>query len=187
MIFSLLIFLGIWANIDNLLMLLPAKYAHIQWVIFWIALGSFIDMSTGINNTIIGTSPTYKIQSLFMVIFVVIIIVSNAIFIPMYGIEGAAFASAISMLIFNVMRWMFLWKKYKMQPFNYKFLIVLLIGILIYILVRFIPRINPFYIDLTIRSIIIFVSYISLVWILNLSHDITERLNTYSKIVFHRK
>ncbi len=187
MIFSLLLFIGIWANIDNLLMLLPEKYAHIQWVVFWIALGSFIDMSTGINNTIIGTSPTYKIQSLFMLIFVAIIIFSNAIFIPIYGIEGAAFASALSMFVFNFMRWIFLWKKYNMQPFNYKFLIVLLIGFLVYIVARLIPSINPFYIDLLVRSSIMGILYIVFVWILNLSQDITERLNTYTQFILNRK
>ncbi|MCX7863091.1 MAG: oligosaccharide flippase family protein [Bacteroidales bacterium] len=187
MIFSLLLFIGIWANIDNLLQLLPDKYAHIHWVVFWIALGSFIDMSTGINNTIIATSPSYKVQSLFMFIFVIIIIGTNAIFIPIYGIEGAAFASALSLFVFNAIRWVFLWKKYGMQPFNYKFIIIIACGALVYLASSTIPKVTPFYIDLFLRSVLIFIFYVLLAWKLNLSDDLTDRIHSYIRIFLNRK
>ncbi len=179
MIFSLMLFLLIWLNIDSLLKLLPEKYSNIHWVVFWIGLGSFIDMATGINNTVIATSPKYKLQSLFMLIFIAIIITTNVIFIPLYGISGAAFASAFSLFLFNFIRWAFLWKQYKMQPFNYKFLIVLFVGFFIYAFSFIMPTIKPFYIDLIIRSILISTFYISLIWVLNISEDINERLKMY--------
>ncbi len=179
MVFSLLLFIGIWANIDNLLKLLPLKYANIQWVVFWIGVGSFIDMATGINNTVIGTSPKYKLQSLFMLIFIVVIIATNAIFIPEYGINGAAFASALSLFIFNFIRWAYLWKQFQMQPFNYKFLIVLLIGLFVYLLSLLIPSIKPFYLDIILRSSLIAIIYIFLIWKLNISEDINEHIKAY--------
>jgi len=179
MLFSLLLFVGIWANIDNILLLLPEKYVHIKWVVFWIALGSFIDMSTGINNTIIATSPKYKLQSLFMAIFVLIIVVSNIIFIPLYKINGAAFASALSLFVFNFIRWIYLWKQYKMQPFNFKFIIVLAIGLISFLLGILIPKLNPFYFDIIVRSLLIAIIYTVLIIILKPSADIDERIKTY--------
>lgn len=185
MVFSLILFVGIWANIDNLLHLLPEKYASIQWVVFWICLGSFIDMATGINNTIIGTSPYYKAQSLFMLIFVVIIIVSNTIFIPIYGITGAAFASAFSLFLFNLIRWLFLLIKYKMQPFDIKYLLTIFIGILAYFISLLIPQINPFYFDIIVRSTVILFIYASLVYLFNVSEDINNRANVYLQWIKH--
>ncbi|NSW45271.1 MAG: oligosaccharide flippase family protein [Bacteroidales bacterium] len=179
LLFSLILFLGIWVNIDALLMFLPSKYAHIQWVVFWICLGSFIDMATGINNTIIGTSPYYKAQSLFMLIFVLIIIATNAIFIPLHGITGAAFASALSLLLFNLIRWLFLLFKYKMQPFDYKFLLTILIGLIAYFAAYAIPEIKPFYFDILVRSIVLAIIYAPLVFLFNISADVNQRINIY--------
>lgn len=185
MVFSLILFVGIWANMDSLLHLLPAKYASIQWVVFWICLGSFIDMATGINNTIIGTSPYYKAQSVFMLVFVAIIIVSNAIFIPIYGITGAAFASAFSLFLFNFIRWLFLLIKYKMQPFDLKYLLTIIIGLLAYFISLLIPKINPFYIDILVRSAVILIIYASLIYLFNVSEDINNRATVYIQWIKH--
>jgi len=179
LLFSLILFLVIWVNIDALLMFLPSKYNHIQWVVFWIGLGSFIDMATGINNTIIGTSPYYKVQSLFMVIFVLIIVVTNALFIPLYGITGAAFASALSLFLFNLIRWLFLLFKYQMQPFDYKFLLAIAIGLLAYFIVCLIPQIKPFYVDIIVRSMVLVSIYGVLVYIFNISSDVNQLVNIY--------
>jgi len=179
LVFSLILFVGIWVNMDNLLALLPAKYAHIQWVVFWICMGSFIDMSTGINSTIIGTSPYYKMQTLFMVIFVGIVVATNAIFIPLYGIEGAAFASALSLFVFNLIRWIFLLVKYKMQPFNYKFLLTIIIGLLSYYIALIIPEIKPFYLDMVVRSLVVVIIYAPAVYFLKVSEDINQRVEVY--------
>ncbi|MGQ9845922.1 MAG: lipopolysaccharide biosynthesis protein [Bacteroidales bacterium] len=185
LVFSLLLFIGIWANINNLLHLLPEKYIDIQWVVFWICLGSFIDMATGINSTIIGTSPYYKVQSLFMLIFVVIIVLSNAIFIPFWGITGAAFASALSLFLFNFIRWLFLFTKYKMQPFNFKFLLTIFIGLVAYFLSLLTPKITPFYLDILIRSSVIVSIYSFLVYVFSVSEDINNRVNVYLQWVKH--
>lgn len=180
LVFSLMLFVGIWVNIDNLLVLLPDKYAHIKWVVFWICMGSFIDMSTGINNTIIGTSPYYKMQTLFMIIFIGIIVISNAIFIPLYGIEGAAFASALSLLAFNLIRWYFLFVKYKMQPFNYKFLLTITIGLLSYLIASIIPEVKPFYWDIVVRSFVIVSIYVPAIYFFKVSEDINQRIELYT-------
>lgn len=190
LVFSLILFVGIWVNIDNILLLLPAKYAHIQWVIFWIAMGSFIDMSTGINSTIIGTSPYYKMQTLFMIIFVGIIIFTNAIFIPMYGIEGAAFASALSLFVFNLIRWLFLLLKYKMQPFNDKFILTIAIGLLAYYIAYKIPALNQFYYDIILRSLVVLIIYVPAIYFFKISDDINSRINVYYekiRLYFNRK
>lgn len=179
MIFSALLFIGIWANIDNVFNILPDKYMVGKFVILWVCLGSFIDMTTGINSTIIATSKYYKAQSLFMAIFVVIIILSNYLLIPIYGITGAGIANAISLLLFNLMRWLFLWGKFGMQPFDLKYLWILVFSFIAYAASYYLPIIEPYYFDILIRSGMIFIIFSSLVYFFKLSDDINNRVNTY--------
>ncbi len=183
LIFSLLLFVGMWTNINNLIQFLPPKYSHIHWVAFWIMLGAFIDMATGINNTIIATSPSYRMYTFFMLIFVVVIVLTNMIFIPMWGITGAAFASALSIFIFNFIRWGFLFLKYKMQPFDVKYLIALLIGIITYLLVILIPVFSPFYIDMLLRGVICVWVMVPMFYYFNISEDLNERILVYYQYV----
>ena len=136
-------------------------------------------MSTGINNTIIATSRFYKAQSLFMAIFVVIIVVTNYLFIPIWGITGAGIANAISLFLFNLMRWIFLWNKFNFQPFNYRYLLVLVFSGIAFLPGYFLPAITPFYIDIIVRSGAIFIIFCLLVYFSKLSDDINDRVNIY--------
>jgi O-antigen/teichoic acid export membrane protein len=179
MIFSAILFIGIWANINNIFILLPSDYAIGKFVIFWVCIGSFIDMSTGINNTIIATSKYYKAQSLFMTIFVIIVIISNYFFIPIWGIIGAAIANAVSLFLFNLMRWIFLWKKFNLQPFNYKYLLVLLFSLIAFLPGYYLPAIKPFFVDIIVRSGMIFIIFSMLIYFSKVSSDINDRVHIY--------
>lgn len=171
-VFAILLFIGIWSNIHNLFEFLPDKYEAGKWVIFWICIGSVIDMTTGINGSIIGTSKYYKMFTWFMLIFVVIIIVSNFIFIPLWGITGAAFASAISTLAFNVIRYIFILYKYNLQPFNIKYLYLIIISALVFLIGIYFPVINPFWLDLIIRSSLISLTFIIPIYYFKISPEI---------------
>lgn len=179
MIFSALLFIGIWANIDNIFCFLNEKYIEGKYVILWVCIGSFIDMSTGINSAIIGTSKYYKMQSLFMLIFVITIIITNYFLIPEYGITGAAVANAISLLLFNFLRWFFIWNRFGLQPFTPRYLLVIVFALAAYFAGYALPAINPYYIDVFIRSFVILAVYGLLIYFTGLSEDINNRINFY--------
>lgn len=187
MIFSALLLVGIWANIDNVFHILPDKYIVGKFVILWVCIGSFIDMSTGVNTMIISTSKYYKAQSLFMAIFVFIVILTNYIFIPIYGITGAGIANAISLFIFNLMRWLFLWNKYYFQPFNYRYLLILLFAAIAYVPGYYMPEMKSFIVDIIIRSGIIFIVFNLLIYFSKVSEDINNRVNTYLSWIIKKK
>jgi O-antigen/teichoic acid export membrane protein len=175
LLFASLLFAGIWANIDNVFFLLPEKYMAGKWVIFWICTSSLIDMATGVNNAIIATSAYYKLHAVFMVIFVAIVVVTNMLMIPLYGITGAAIASTISMFIFNLMRYLFLLFKFKLQPFNYRILIILALAFATYLVGWLIPSFKPFWLDIIVRSGVMTVFFMTPVLWLNLSPEVTAK------------
>ena len=100
-------------------------YAASKWVIFFIGLGYLFDMMTGTNGHIIAYSPQYRIALAFILSLIVIVTSLLYFFIPLLGITGAAIAIASGLFLNNLMRYLFLLKRYKLQPFNIKFLAVI--------------------------------------------------------------
>ncbi len=147
-----LLFLGIWANIDNIMHLLPAAYADGKNVILILSVGYLTEMATGINQVIISNSKHYRWEAYFVFITVVVAVVANYILIPIFGIAGSAMATAITFMFANIARLLFLMKVYKMQPYNFNSLKLIFIALLSYFSVYFIPAFNNFYVDIVIRS-----------------------------------
>jgi hypothetical protein len=64
-------------------------------VVFMIGLSKYFELILGNNNAIILILNIIK-QFCFLEVLVVIAVVLNAIFIPIYGIIGSAFATLLS-------------------------------------------------------------------------------------------
>ena len=148
------LFLGIWANIDNILMMLGEGYEEAKWVIFFISLGSLIDMSTGANGQIISISKYYKISMFFLTILITLSLGLMFYLIPLWGIRGAAISIASALLVQNLLRYFFLYYKFKMQPFNINFLITIAFYGILYFVIALIPQQNLI-VDILIRGSLI--------------------------------
>lgn len=148
------LFLGLWANIHNIMAKLPADYLDGKWVIFFIGIGYLFDMLTGTNGQIIAYSKYYRINLLFTSILLISNIVLLYTLIPIWGIVGAAVSIASSLFLNNLMRSIYLYRKYKLQPFDFKYLIILAFFVGIYFALSLIPHLN-FILDILIRGSII--------------------------------
>jgi len=178
-IIALLVFVGLWANIDNVFRILPESYKVGKYVIFFLGIAYTFDMASGANNNIIASSKYYKYLSWFIFGFLIIVIVSNLIFIPLWGITGVAIASAISLIIFIIVRIVFLYHKFGLQPFNYKFLILSAIGLLSYFASLLIPQLANEYFDIALRSGLITIIYVLLTVAFKISPEVNGIVNTY--------
>ena len=174
LVIGLFILIGIWANIDNVFKILPAEFEAGRYVILLIGLAYLFDMALGVNGSIIGNSRYYPVGALIMVFMVILIIITNLIFIPKYGIVGAALASALSKFIVNLVRYLFVFWKFKMQPYNYKFIIVILIGFVSYMAGYFMPEMKHFVVDIIIRSVLITLLFGGLILLFKVSEDINR-------------
>ncbi len=174
-IIGLIMFLGLWANIDNVFHILRPEYLPGKWVIFFIGLGSLIDMSTGANSSILGSSKYYKVQTVFLLVLVVLLVITNLLLIPVLGITGAALGGAVSLTILNLLRFSFLYYKYGLQPFNLNFVIVAAIGIGAYLITMLLPVLPNFILDIFVRSTILTVLFCLPVYLLKISPDINQK------------
>jgi len=151
-------------------------------VVLLIGLGKLTDMLFGVNGEIIVLSKYYKFNVLTVAILAIAIIVGNLMLIPNYGIDGAAAASLGAMLLFNLIKFIFVFVKFKIQPFSIntiKFLGIIGIVILLNLAT---PRINNVYIDVVIRSFSITTALLILTYFMKVSPEINGILNRVLKV-----
>ncbi|MFK5856560.1 MAG: polysaccharide biosynthesis C-terminal domain-containing protein [Bacteroidota bacterium] len=183
-IIGLLLLIGIWGNIDNVFQIIPVKYIAGKYVILFIGIASLFDIALGISPHIIVNSSHYRYLSYFLIIFAVLLILSNIILIPLYGIVGAALATLISKFIYNFIKFIFLYRTYKLQPFTYKIILLYVISIMAYGVSLLLPQMQNFMIDIIVRSSIITVVFVLPVYFLNISEDINDKVKSIVKSVF---
>ena len=135
----ILLFIGIWANIDAVYSFIPNREIYMagKSVVFLIGLGKLFDVAFSINSEILVFSKFYRFNLILTIAMSALIIVLNLFMIPSYGIEGAAGASAIVMLLFNLVKYLFLKIRLGLEPFSKETLKILGVGILTFNSARF--------------------------------------------------
>ena len=172
-----ILFVCVWLNIDEIFSLFPAKFQGGKWVVFYIGIAQLFSLTSGVNDSIIVNSKYYRYDLYTNFFLVFITISSNYILIPIFGIDGAAMATAISVLVYNLIRLILIKVKMDMQPFSKDtvFTILVLFGVF-FMLDNIQLKLLPLYI-IVLKSILALLVYILLVIKLNLSDDISRFAN----------
>lgn len=135
LLIGLLIFIGIWLNIEEAFRLLhiQAEYEAGIMVVLLLGITKLIDAGTGVNAQIIATSTHWRFEFITGVLLVLLILPLNYLLVKQYGITGSAYANLLSFSIYNFIRYIFLWKRYNLQPFTSKTILSLLLGVGCYV------------------------------------------------------
>jgi O-antigen/teichoic acid export membrane protein len=168
-------------NIDSIYEYLPQVFSEGKWVLILIAVASWFEMATGVSKSVIGTSHKYMVQSIAMIGLAVVVVITNLIFIPRYGITGAAVASFISLLAFNLFRFAYIWYRFKMQPYSWTHLKILLLGTVLFGVSLLLPHSHNYFIDIPYRSALIALTFGLIAYKTELSEDVNSFLNKLLK------
>ncbi len=176
MIIGTLLLIGVWANLDSIYSFIPNNETYLNGfnVVLFIALGKLSDMVFGTNGEIIVMSKYYRFNVIAVSFLAVLTIILNLTLIPQYGIEGAAIASFLSMLIFNLLKFAFVWSKFRIQPFTIASLKFMMIAGLTIVANYFIPTIQNVYLDVLIRSLAIIGVLGGLTYGMRISKEVNE-------------
>ncbi len=171
-----LLFLLIWINAENIFRIMPngKVFETGKYVILFIGLAKVFDALTGINAIILGNSKYYYYTLYFIFFLAIVTIVSNLYFIPIWGIVGSAFATFISVIVYNSILVVFVKWKIGVQPFTKDTLIAILFLILSYCSSFLIPVLDNPIIDLFVRSIVVSTIFVSAIYYFNVSDDISN-------------
>ena len=170
---GVLFYLLIIINLDQIFNLIPNYESFISGknVVYIIGFTKLIIMFFSFNSEIISLSKYYRFTVITIIILAIISIALNLLLIPIFGIEGAAYASLISISIFNLVKFIFLKIKMKISPFSNKSIIVLLIGILLFLMSFYFPNFDNPFINIIYKSFIITFLYLVIVILLGISKD----------------
>jgi O-antigen/teichoic acid export membrane protein len=171
-----LLFICVWINIESLFMLIPNSETFItgKYVVFFIGLAVLFDMATGINNEIILMSDFYKWNIFIMLFLIGIAIANNFLLIPIYGITGAAIATAVSIFLFNIIKYLLVWKKLGIQPFSINNLYSLLISLALFALGMNLPSTPWPFVDIAYKSTLIIGLFVPVHYFLKISPDLNS-------------
>jgi len=125
---GIFIFGLIWINLDVVYQMMPDFYAAGRWVVFIVGIGKIIEMITGANGLILINSKHYRVSFYTNLILIAVTIGANYIMIPLYGIEGAALASVLAILVYNGTKYIWVLVKMGLQPFTKKTVVVTVLG-----------------------------------------------------------
>ncbi len=112
------VMLCIFVNINQLYEMMPKEYAGGIVVVFMIGLSKYFDLILGNNNAIIFNSKYYRAVLFLGVGLVILTVILNMIFIPLYGIIGSAFATLLSITCYSVAKLLFVVKRMHLYPFT---------------------------------------------------------------------
>ena len=78
------------------------EYIFGKWTLIYLTIGQFINAISGSVGYILQMTGKQKTFQNIMIVSTIINIIMNVIFIPKFGITGAAIASALSLIIWNL-------------------------------------------------------------------------------------
>ena len=184
-LFGALLLLLIWVNIDSIFQIIPngERYAEGKIVILILGLAKLVDMVTSVNEVIIGYSKHFKFNLCALLLLGLLNILANLFFIPLFNIAGAAFATFLSIVLFNIAKTTFIFKKFAIHPFQKSLVYILLMSLMLFFLVHYLVNINDPYMAIFIKSILVLGVYVGVCLRINISEDVTLFwTNTKNKI-----
>jgi len=176
-------------NLDNVIAVIPADYREIIPVFYILLIGTIVNLATGMNDQVLSIAKYYQFNFYVSLILIALLFVSLKFSVPRYGIYGAAWSASITLLLFNIIKFVFIWKKLDMQPFSSKTLLIIIAALPALAAGYFCPYLfNPqhhvyihSFIDAIVRTAIIAIIYAVMLLLLKPSPDLTEYITSIRK------
>lgn len=177
-----LIFLLIILNINSLYETIPEQFSGGLLVVFLVSMAKLYDCLMGCNNVILFNSDYYRVVLLFGVILTILTVLLNMLFIPRFGINGAAFATFLAVTVYNTIKIYFVKRKFNMMPFTIdtgKVLLLLIVMAALFYFweFQFYPLVN-----IGLKSALIILIYGVVIYKLKVSDDINILIKKHLRI-----
>jgi O-antigen/teichoic acid export membrane protein len=183
LIFSAGMFVLLWLNFTDGVRTFNLKddYLLARPVFLYIGLTRVVDMGTGVNTQIIGTSTFWRFDFFTGIVLTILTLPANYFLTKALGYIGPAIADLVTFSIYNGIRFLFLYKKFGMQPFTRKTVYTLLLALAGYLVCYILFDAHQGFVWLVVRSAVFIGIFAGGVLMLRLSDDILPVLLTVKK------
>ena len=165
-------------NLDNLVRFNPA-YGMAKSIFIIAGIAKILDLGMGMNAQILLLSKYWKMDFYSSLCFIFINIALDYFMIRSYGVIGAAYGSAIALIFYNAIRFGYLWWLFKLQPFTFKTLYVVLLGLGTIFIAWWIPYIGNLYVDGIMRAAVFALLFGGSILYFKVSEDISAMYGTF--------
>jgi O-antigen/teichoic acid export membrane protein len=160
------LFLGVNACVVPLFWMMPPDYRGNELIVFIISLGALFNMASGSNTSIIYNSEHHTKGTVLLVSIFVLLVIMLETLVPRFGMVGAAMSIALSSFLYNLGKMLFIQRFYKMQPFGFDSVKLLLLITALYFVGSYLPHMHNAIIDILYRGSIVCIAYLVLAYTL---------------------
>ena len=178
LLISVLMVIIIGTNLHNAVAILRPEYKMVGPIVLIIMIGRLAEAGSGFNTEVINVSEYYKYNFRISIVLLFMVILFCFLLIPRFDIYGAAWATTISLILFNVAKALFAYKKLDLQPFSFKTLLILFSGAIAALAGYFLPHITNPFVDAMVRTFVILIVYGAMLLWLKPSEDLTTYLRS---------
>lgn len=182
-ILGAIVLLLLWVNIDLFYALMPngEKYAPGKWAVLFLGIGKLFILLQGNSSAILIFSPKYYLSLVVNFSSLVVGILLNSWAIPIWGIEGAALATAGTWAASSAVTVFLIKYQYRLIPFTPKLLVVVCLFLGMFGLNYFWKiSVNKDWLSMffmySLKTILIFVTTIGIIYRYRLSDDIRSMI-----------
>ncbi|NNK19033.1 MAG: lipopolysaccharide biosynthesis protein [Maribacter sp.] len=176
-----ILFVLIITNLNELFLVLPKEYRGGFIIVFLIGMAKVYDSLLGNNNAILFNSDYYRTLLVLGVLLAVLVVLLNFWLIPILGLNGAALATFIAIVLYNTIKLVFVQKKFGILPFTAAtakvFGLLLVLGA-VFSFINF--SFHPF-LNILLKSVLIVLIYLGILYRFKISEDVHVMLSKYLK------
>ena len=171
------LFLCVTLNVDDILSLLPAKFSQAKMVVILIGCAQLFPLLAGLQGSILVNSPYYRSIVYFNLFLFGVTILTNILFIPLYGIDGAALATLVSIASLNFARVFYVFNKLNMHPFSINTIYAILLIVGLYFGIGLFSFTDYAIVNIVLRSLIVLILFFMAIVKFRLSEDLSKLLS----------
>lgn len=154
-----IVFGGVWINVDEILMILPEKFRGGKWIILFIGLSKLFQALGSLSAGFIVYSSYYRFILRLNLFLLSLTIITDLLLITYYGINGAAAATALTILVFNIIKVEFVRRKFKLTPYNLKLIKLILLTVIVIVGTSLVPVNFNIYLNIFVKSTLFLALY----------------------------
>lgn len=176
---GMFLFLLIMFNLEDLYSLMPNSdlIRENQTALFLLGLAYLFNLITGVNAELMVYSDLFKWHFYTVLVLALLNLILNLLFIQKWGITGAALATLISFIVYNLAKGGIVWFKHNMHPFGLEIGKLLLLSIGLGLVFYWLPLPGPAWFSIILRSGLMGGSFVMGLVALSISPEISRTLN----------
>ncbi len=188
-LFLFLLLYFIWPDIIQLMSGKNKFDLHTVLMVFsFLSIARIIDLVTGVNSIIISYSNDYKFHMYFLLVLGGLNFILNFLLLPKYGIMGAAIATAISYVIFNLIKYIFVQVRFGFRLHFGSHILIIASGLFCFVVLSLVNTTFHPIVNLCLKSITIATIYGLLMYFLNPGGEIRQIVfENLNKLPFIRR